>query len=216
MKGFLLVVDGIDGCGKSTQINHLAKWLPTSGLMPNGANLYVTREPGGTKLGNALRQLLLKTSKATAPEPIAELLLYAADRAQHISQIIQPALAKGDWVLSDRFSGSTTAYQGYGRQLDMHIIKRLEKIATQGISPDITLWLDIGVDESLKRRHQQVNDRIESEGKDFLERVSSGFSDLGNSRNWVKISAEKDQQLVSQQIETELKNYFQRLQTSGE
>ena len=215
MKGHFLVLDGIDGCGKTTQINHLAKWLPTSGLMPQGAMLHITREPGGTELGRSLRKLLLNSSTTNAPDPLAELLLYAADRAQHICQLIRPALEKGDWVLSDRFSGSTIAYQGYGRGLDIDVIKQLEVIATQGISPDITLWLDIGVKESLQRREEQSKDRIEAEGKDFLSRVSSGFSDLAETRYWRKISAENDPKSISETVENEIKNYFNNLQTNN-
>ena len=130
MKGHLIVLEGIDGCGKSTQIRHLANWLPISGLMPPGAKLHTTREPGGTSLGQALRHLLLNPPGEQSPNPITELLLYAADRAQHITQFIYPKLQKGDWIISDRFSGSTLAYQGYGRQLDLQIIRQLETIAT--------------------------------------------------------------------------------------
>ena len=201
MKGRFLVLEGIDGCGKTTQINHLANWLPQSGLMPKKSILHVTREPGGTELGISLRQLLLNTHKKNAPAPIAELLLYAADRAQHVSNKILPALLRGDWVLSDRFSGSTIAYQGYGRNLNLTIIKELEKIATQGVSPDITIWLDIGVQESLNRRRQFSNDRIEEEGKEFLQKVSSGFAALSTNQNWVRISAVDQAKEVSMKIE---------------
>ena len=201
MKGRFLVLEGIDGCGKTTQINHLANWLPKSGLMPKQSTLHITREPGGTDLGILIRQLLLNTHKTNSPTPMAELLLYAADRAQHISNKIVPALARGDWVLSDRFSGSTIAYQGFGRKLNMNIIKELENIATQGISPDITIWLDIEVQESLNRRKQCSNDRIENEGKDFLKAVSEGFGLLAKERDWVRVSAEYEAQEVSKRIE---------------
>ena len=118
-RGRFVVLEGIDGCGKTTQLEALGRWLPGSGLLAPGAELIITREPGGTALGTALRQLLLHPPGAAAPEPMAELLLYAADRAQHVEQCIRPALAVGHWVLSDRFSGSTAAYQGYGRGLDL-------------------------------------------------------------------------------------------------
>ena len=215
MKGHLLVIDGIDGCGKTTQINHLAHWLPISGLMPEGSKLHITREPGGTELGNSLRQMLLNPSTTNGPEPITELLLYAADRAQHISQLISPALNQGDWVLSDRFSGSTIAYQGYGRNLDIDLIKQLEDIATQGIAPEITLWLDIEVQESLRRRQKKSKDRIEAEGKDFLSRVSSCFSHLSETRHWTKISAENNPKNISEKVENEIKNYFNNLESNG-
>lgn len=117
MSGRFLVLEGIDGCGKSTQIEALHAWLPASGLMAPGARLVVTREPGGTALGQALRSLLLRPPEAAAPCSLSELMLYAADRAQHVEKCLRPALAAGDWVLCDRFSGSTAAYQGYGRGL---------------------------------------------------------------------------------------------------
>ena len=131
-RGRLFVLEGIDGCGKSTQIEHLRHWLPASGLMPVGANLLVTREPGGTELGRALRQLLLHPPGAAEPCSTAELLLYAADRAQHVQQMILPALEAGHWVLSDRFCGSTAAYQGYGRGLSLELIDQLSRIACRG------------------------------------------------------------------------------------
>ena len=119
MKGRFIVLEGIDGCGKSTQINHLSKWLPRSGLMPPNTKLHLTREPGGTKLGDSLRNLLLNPPKDESPDSLTELLLYAADRAQHVNQLIRPLINKGDWVISDRFSGSTLAYQGFGRGLSI-------------------------------------------------------------------------------------------------
>ena len=120
MSGRFIVLDGIDGCGKSTQLDHLLGWLPGSGLMPAGAELISTREPGGTPLGRSVRELLLHTRAEQALAPTAELLLYAADRAQHVEHLIRPALERGDWVISDRFSGSTMAYQGHGLSL-IHI-----------------------------------------------------------------------------------------------
>ena len=109
MTGRFIVLEGIDGCGKTTQIQHLVEWLPNSGLMPKGAAVVCTREPGGTPLGRSIRELLLHTADQEAPAPTAELLLYAADRAQHVETLIRPALERGDWVISDRFSGSTLA-----------------------------------------------------------------------------------------------------------
>ena len=208
MNGNLIVLEGIDGCGKSTQIDYLSKWLPISGLMPSGSKLQITREPGGTNLGKSLRKLLLNIDTNDCPEPLSELLLYAADRAQHVSQLILPAIEKGDWVLSDRFSGSTIAYQGYGRQLDLEIIYQLEEIATQGLTPDITLWLDITIEESLARRKALAKDRIESEGKIFLERVSSGFAKLTAERNWIKVAASDPSETVSTKIKEVLIKRF--------
>ena len=204
MKGRFLVLEGIDGCGKSTQIKFLSKWLPTCGIMPKDASLLLTREPGGTALGEALRNLLLHPPGDKSPEPLTELLLYAADRAQHIEQVINPALRKGDWVLSDRFSGSTLAYQGYGRQLNISLIQQLDTIATKGLEPDLTLWLDIPVKESLNRRGTTQNDRIEAEGEAFLIKVASGFDSLSKKNQWVKITADLHPQTVKKQIESEI------------
>ncbi len=208
MKGRFLAFEGIDGCGKTTQINHLATWLPMSGLMPIGSRLHLTREPGGTALGIALRELLLKPPEDQSPTDLTELLLYAADRAQHVSQMIFPALNAGDWVLTDRFSGSTVAYQGFGRQLDLEVIKQLEVIATQNLNPDLTLWLDIPIEESLSRRGATPNDRIESEGKEFLAKVSLGFAELARDRNWIRISAQLDANEVAKEIQREIKHFL--------
>ena len=204
MRGLFLAFEGIDGCGKTTQINHLANWLPNSGLMPKRSKLLVTREPGGTSLGTALRHLLLHPPENNAPEPLAELLLYAADRAQHVSQVILPSLQKGDWVISDRFSGSTLAYQGYGRKLNINTINQLEEIATNGLIPDITFWLDVSVIESLSRRKSISNDRIEAEGSDFLNKVASGFSKVAKDRQWVHLSASHPPDLLHNEVKKKL------------
>ncbi len=208
MSGRFIVLEGIDGCGKTTQLLNLSRWLPKSGLMPKGARLHLTREPGGTALGVALRDLLLSPPEEEAPQPLAELMLYAADRAQHVSQLIQPLLNKGDWVLSDRFSGSTVAYQGYGRQLDIDVINELERIATGGLVPDLTFLLDLSVKESLLRRGEIVNDRIEAEGAEFLARVSLGFSDLANQRGWTVIPADPEPNVVTNFLKKELLQSF--------
>ena len=204
MKGIFIVLEGIDGCGKSTQIQHLSKWLPQSGLIPEGSKLIITREPGGTKLGNSIRELLLSDYKNNSPEPLTELLLYAADRAQHVSQVILPALNNGHWVISDRFSSSTMAYQGFGRDLNKRMIEKLEDIATKGITPNLTLLLDISVTESIKRRRNNSKDRIESEGKIFLERVSDGFNSIAKDKKWITISSHEKEELVSKAIEKEI------------
>ena len=188
-RGRFVVLEGIDGCGKTTQLEALRRWLPNSGLLGTGAEVVVTREPGGTALGAALRQLLLHPPGEAAPEPMAELLLYAADRAQHVEQCIRPALAAGHWVLSDRFSGSTVAYQGYGRGLDLASIAQLEQLATGGLAPDLTLWLELPLLESLRRRGERRADRIEASGEAFLQRVIDGFSALAGGRGWQRVDA---------------------------
>jgi len=132
------------------------------------------------------------------------LLLYAADRAQHVDRVIQPALERGDWVLSDRFTGSTMAYQGYGRGLDRELITDLERIATRGLSPDMTVWLDIPLALSVQRRGSREEDRIEAEGVAFLERVSKGFSDMAKARGWVSVVADRPLLEVAEAIQTAL------------
>ena len=205
MKGKFIVFEGIDGSGKTTQINQLSKWLIGTDLIPENNKLVITREPGGTKLGKSIRSLLLDTSREKSPDSITELLLYAADRSQHVNEIIRPTLDKGDWVISDRFCGSTLAYQGYGRKLDINLIKDLEAIATQGIAPDITFLLDIPIEESIRRRMNRKDDRIEKEGREFLSNVSLGFQALSQDINWKKISAINSEENVLSEIKSEIK-----------
>ena len=205
MKGKFIVFEGIDGSGKTTQINKLSKWLIGSGLIPENNQLVITREPGGTNLGKSIRSLLLNTSQEKVPDSVTELLLYAADRSQHINEIIRPTLNKGDWLISDRFCGSTLAYQGYGRKLEIKLIQQLETIATQGISPDITFLLDIPVEESIKRRTNRKDDRIEKEGKEFLSNVSLGFQALSKERKWKKISATQSEEDILSEIKSEIR-----------
>ena len=147
MKGKFIVLEGIDGCGKTTQIKELSEWLPKSGLINKNATLIKTREPGGSILGREIRDMILHNDKANPPSNLTELLLYYADRAEHISKIILPALKDGNWIISDRFSGSTLAYQGYGREISIDIIKKLENIVCQNIKPDLTIFLEISPEE---------------------------------------------------------------------
>jgi dTMP kinase len=205
MKGKFIVFEGIDGSGKTTQINQLSKWLISTDLIPENNKLVITREPGGTKLGKSIRSLLLDTSIGKSPDSITELLLYAADRSQHVNEIIRPTLDQGDWVISDRFCGSTLAYQGYGRKLDINLIKDLEGIATQGIAPDITFLLDIPIEESIRRRRNRKDDRIEKEGREFLYNVSIGFQALAEDSNWKKISAIDSKEKIIFEIKSEIK-----------
>ena len=152
MRGKFIVIEGIDGCGKTTQIDEISRWLPTSGLLTGNAKLVKTREPGGSLLGKKIRNLILDNNKDNKPSSLAELLLYSADRAEHISKIISPALENQDWVISDRFCDSTLAYQGYGRNINLEIIKNIETIVCQGAYPDITIFLEISAEESISRR----------------------------------------------------------------
>ena len=208
MKGKFIVLEGIDGCGKTTQINKLSKWLPKSGLINKNATLIRTREPGGSILGREIRDMILNNNKLNSPSILTELLLYSADRAEHISKIILPALRNGNWIISDRFSGSTLAYQGYGREINIDIIKKLENIVCQNIKPDLTIFLEISPEESILRRKNKVADRIESEGLEFLKRVNCGFKLIALENNWEIIKASEDLTSIAQQIQKSLINKF--------
>ena len=208
MKGKFIVLEGIDGCGKTTQINELSKWLPKSGLINGNATLIKTREPGGSILGKEIRDMILNNNKSNSPSILTELLLYSADRAEHISKIILPALKDGNWIISDRFSGSTLAYQGYGREINIDIIKQLENIVCQNIRPDLTFLLEISPEESILRRKNKVADRIESEGLEFLKKVNNGFKAIAIENNWEIIKASDDLNSISKQIQNSLINKF--------
>ena len=208
MRGKFIVIEGIDGCGKTTQIEEISRWLPTSGLMGENSKLIKTREPGGSLLGKKLRNLILDNNEDNKPSPLAELLLYSADRAEHISKIISPALEKEDWVLSDRFAHSTLAYQGYGRNINLEIVKNIESIVCQGVQPDLTIFLEITPEESILRRKNLIPDRIESEGIKFLHKVNEGFKLIAKEKNWKIISATQNINSISNQIkETLLKRF---------
>ena len=208
MKGKFIVIEGIDGCGKTTQIDELSKWLPSSGLINKKSKLITTREPGGSQLGKKLRGLILDNNANNKPSSLAELLLYSADRAEHVSKIIAPALKNNNWVISDRFSDSTLAYQGYGRNINLEIIKNIESIVCQGEYPDLTFFLEISPEESVLRRKNEIPDRIESEGLRFLEKVNEGFKLIAKEKNWKVISASQNIQTISNQIKETLLSKF--------
>ncbi len=169
-KGLFITFEGIEGSGKSTQIELFCRYLEEADLP------YVrTVEPGGTKIGDAIRNVLLAVEHAEM-KPSTELLLYAASRAQHVGEIIGPALERGEVVVSDRFSDSTLAYQGYGRGLRMDLIHQLNSICTGGISPDLTFLLDLDVELGMKRNREASKiDRLELEAVAFHKRVRDGY-----------------------------------------
>lgn len=206
MTGRFLVVEGIDGSGKSSQVERLRHWLPRSSLMPPGAKLLVTREPGGTPLGEHLYSILL--NRQLTIHSHAELLLFAADRAQHVEARIRPALNAGHWVLSDRFSGSTVAYQGYGRGCDLELIHMLEQLATGGLVPDLTLWMDLSPQQARARTPPSPQDRFEGEDLCFTERAAQGFHKLAMERGWRRISAGEPWAAVEAAIQVACRNTF--------
>ncbi|MBX2995914.1 MAG: dTMP kinase [Bdellovibrionaceae bacterium] len=170
-----LVFEGLDGSGKSSLMKAFEKELQGRS-MP----FTRTREPGGTPLGDAIRELILQPS-SSAPTARTELLLYEASRAQHVDQVIKPALQRQEWVLCDRFSASSIAFQAGGRQISEDWVVRLNEFATDGLKADLTVLLDLSVEESRRRRNQREShggakeDRIESEADHFHERVRQGF-----------------------------------------
>jgi len=196
----LISIEGIDGAGKTTQVELLRKSHPEW--------LY-TYNPGDTTLGKNLRQILLNSSSDLQISSMAELMIYMADRAEHFEQIISPALESGDRIviICDRFTDSTVAYQGYGRGIDLDVIDRLNLISTQNRKADLTILLDLDVEESLKRKKSR--DRMESIGLEFQQRVRKGFLEIAKTDPArVKIVPVSDKQPM--QIHQEIINIMQQ------
>lgn len=173
MRGKFITFEGIDGSGKSTQLRMLA-----SDLRVKGANVITTMEPGGTPLGRRLRGVFLETEENVSP--IAELLLFAADRAQHVELLVKPALEAGKIVISDRYADATFAYQGAGRGFPETLVNRIIKIATGGLKPDLTLFFDVAVEQALMRTHSrdeagEKKNRMDLEKTDFYSRVREAY-----------------------------------------
>jgi dTMP kinase len=190
-RGRLIALEGIDGCGKSTHARLLGDTL--------GA--LVTSEPGATPLGATLRRLVLDPDLPPVSDR-AEALLVAADRAQHVSEVVLPALAEGRWVVTDRFSASTLAYQGYGRGLDLDALRRLVSWAAAGVVPDLTVVLDVPVAVARARRDLGGADRLERLDVGFHERVRAGYLALAEAdpSTWVVLDATGEVGVVSEQI----------------
>ena len=175
-----ITFEGADGCGKTTQIELLNKYL-----QENGFKTLITREPGAKGLGLKLREILLNYNGEVSPN--CESFLFLADRAQHVDCVIKPALNDGVIVLCDRHTDSTVAYQGYGRQLDIEQIKKLNEIAVNGLKPDLTIVFDIDIETSMQRVGK-IKDRMESAGMDFFNRVRNGYLAIANEEpNRVKV-----------------------------
>jgi dTMP kinase len=171
--GRFITFEGIEGCGKTTQLGLLREWMEGEGLP-----VRATREPGGTALGGDLRHVLLAPREEEV-SPLAELFLYEADRAQHVAQVIRPALGAGENVLCDRFFDSTTAYQAFGRGLPEDWVQELNRRATGGLIPDLTFLLETPTEEGLRRaRGGEGGDRLEGESLEFHNRVREGFIEI--------------------------------------
>ena len=204
--------EGIEGCGKTTQVELLATFLSQRGI-PH----LVTREPGGTRLGDLIRKILLDPGNSEM-EPLTELFLYAADRAQHIAQVIRPALESQQWLICDRFADATTVYQGYGRDQDLAFIQQLNEMATQGIWPRLSLLLDCPVEVGLDRARQRIvetslegrEDRFEQQDFAFHQKVREGYLKIAaqNPNRFIILDATLDQKQLHQEIVTLLEPYL--------
>jgi dTMP kinase len=194
--GRFIVIDGPDGAGKTGQANRLAQWL---GSTP-GRSVVFTPEPGGTALGGELRRAVLK-KHGPPPMARAELFLFLADRAQHVQEVILPALHAGQWVVSDRFSMSTLAYQAIAHGLGVEAVLPMDEFARQGLEPDLTILLDVPAEVGLARVRHRENDRIEEQGVQFHRRVREAFLALArDDPRCVVIDASPDEEEVWAQV----------------
>jgi dTMP kinase len=205
--------EGIEGCGKTTQIKRFADTLRRQGIP-----LITTFEPGGTRIGNEIRRILLDVRNKDLT-PLAELILYAADRAQHIEEVIKPALDRGEWVICDRFVDATLAYQGAARSQDVRLIQDLNKRSTLGICPDMTFLLDCPVEIGLERamkRNEALSDedqgRFERETLDFHNKVRKGYLDLAgeHKERFVIIDASLSEDKMEEEIFKHIEPHLRR------
>ncbi|MCA0404116.1 MAG: dTMP kinase [Proteobacteria bacterium] len=205
MKGQFIVVEGLEGAGKSTAMQTIRNHLK-----PLVSELIVTREPGGTLLGEDLRKLIKDKNRDEIINPLSELLLLYTARVQHVEEVIKPALARGAWVLCDRFELSTFAYQGGGRELPFEKLQQLSKLCLNGFQPDLTIFLDLSVEEGLKRARKRGEfDRIEQESLDFFKRVESAYHSLLKEMDKViRIDASLPLKRVQESLVTNLDTFY--------
>lgn len=195
-KGLFITFEGLDGSGKTTQINLLEKYLRKLGY-----DVVKTREPGGTAISEKIRDVLLDCANSEM-DKVCEMLLYAASRAQHVAQLIKPALDAGKCVISDRFVDSSYVYQGIGRSIPLETVIAVNAAATGGIEPDMTFFLDGLPEESLKRRLGDSDaDRIESEPIGFHKKVNQGYRDLAKLyANRYRVIARGDESAIHAEV----------------
>jgi dTMP kinase len=204
----LITLEGPEGSGKTTQIELLVAWLGEQGY-----DAVLTREPGGTDIGNQIRDVIHDPAN-TAMAATAEILLYSADRAQHVVECITPLLAEGKIVVSDRYYDSTLAYQGYGRGLDLEALRAITAFATGGLKPDLTLYLDIAPEKGLERRQTGGGEwnRLDAEALEFHQRVREGYMELIEREpdRWVVIDAAGPVEEVQEEIRVQVKARLKR------
>jgi len=192
-----ITLEGPDGGGKTTQASLLADFL-----RQRGCDVVATREPGGTAIGDQVGAILSSLDN-TAMHPRTEILLFQASRAQHVEQIIRPHLAKGGIVVCDRYADSTLAYQGYGHQVDLERLRLIVDFATGGLKPDLTLLLDIDVEEGLRRRTNSGEwNRLDAYALAFHRRVRQGYFELARQEpeRWVTVDAGRSEELVQEEL----------------
>jgi dTMP kinase len=210
---YFITLEGPEGSGKTTQIRPLIEWLGGQGY-----EVELTREPGGTDIGNQIRDVL-HDPRNTAMDATAEILLYSADRAQHVAQCIRPALAVGKIVVSDRYYDSTLAYQGYGRGLDLEMLRAITAFATGGLKPDLTLYLDIAPEEGLERRQANGEEwnRLDAETLDFHRRVRAGYMELiaREPARWAVIDAARSVEEVQEEIRAEVEARLEQVRSDA-
>ena len=205
MRGRFITIEGTEGVGKTTNIEYIKQWLDT-----NHISFVSTREPGGTPLAEEIRELLLANREEKVCSK-AELLMMFAGRAQHIDQVIEPQLAAGNWVLCDRFTDATYAYQGAGREMGNELIASLETMVHASMRPDLTLVLDVPVELGLERAGKRSEpDRFELEKTDFFNRVRNAYLSMAeqNPQRYKIIDASKTLEFVQQQIAYTLNNFL--------
>lgn len=215
-RGIFITVEGIEGSGKSTQLKRLATALKAA-----GQNVVVTREPGGTPLAERIRAVLLDPQEE-GMDPVAELFLYAAARRQHVAELVRPALETGSIVLSDRFTDATLAYQGFGRLLELDLLRQVNTIATGGLDPDLTLIFDLSETKGLERaraRNVEANlqqeGRLEGEDMKFHRRVREGYLALAETaKRYVVINADGSVDEVSARVNGAMSDRFPQLRLS--
>jgi dTMP kinase len=193
--GCFVTLEGPEGAGKTTQVKLLSKQLEILGIKH-----VVTRDPGGTPLGRQIRRILLNPENPV--HPTTELLLYQADRAQHVSELIMPSLQAGALVICDRYIDSTVAYQGYGRSIDLNLIAELNEISTGGLRPQMTILFDIESSEGLSRLHPGGHDRLEREALEFHLKVRQGYLNLTKQEpdRWRVLDASKPLSVVQAEL----------------